>query len=551
MPGDETPQSPEPQLTQQQPAPSTPAPVAPAGGKTNGGGDTPSPLTVVPSSPTLIRGQAQPFEALPKDDQTRWSQAPEAGKKYGTVDAVTGVYVAPKHVFLAKSIVLIATRGQQFATATVTISSSPFWTALLGIFWVISAALLLLAAVYYWPGRTAVDVAPRVSPPAVYLAQNDTQQFMIAGLTANPGVTWALDKPIGTISPGGLYTAPAGPYGAGPAPPKNGEVITVTASDPAKKLQIVSAKVVLTGSPTIAIDPSTATVPSGGKQLFQLRGTPAGVTPQWSVEPQAGIGSISKGMGEYSAPSTISVSKIVTVFANVSGAANAPQGPLTAEAVVILCDTGADGSCADTAAVPAMVIFVFIMGALGSYVHAAASFATFTGNRQLASSWSWWYVLRPLIGGLLAVLGYFLLNGGLTTVTDPSNLYKVAAYSGLIGMFAEQATIKFGDIFDAIFKPSDTQKDKLDTSQPPPPAKLVLTKVSVTPESGKFKVTLTGTGFVAASTAKMNDNAIPVTFVSPTTLTATLDANPAPTDKFTVTNPGPNGPVTSEAKSLS
>ena len=517
--------------------------------------EPPPGLTIAPSSVTLIRGQAQVFRALPDDGQpVEWAQAPEPSDKYGKVDGRTGVYTSPPRVYVSKSVVLVATRGKQFATATVNISSTPFWTGLLGTFWVASAGLLLYAAVHYWPEKAACDFAPRVSPPAINLAQNDTQQFMIAGAGVNPAATWAIDKQMGSISPSGLYTAPPGPYGTGTAP-KNGEVITVTASDPNKKLQIVSAQVVLTNSPTIAIDPGTAAVPPGGNRSFSLRGSP-GAPVVWSVEPLAGIGSIDKSTGEFSAPSSIGRSKLVTVFANVKGAANAP-GTLTAAALVILCQEGSGEyctSCAAAAGVSSIVIFVFIMGALGSYVHAAASFATFAGNRQLASSWSWWYVLRPLIGGLLAVLGYFVLSGGLTSVTDPSDLFKVAAYSGMIGMFAEQATIKFGDIFDAVFRPSDKQKDGLNTTQPAAAAKPVLTKASVVAAGGKFVVTLTGTGFVSDSRVKMDAadiDAARVKLVNATTLTATLDANPPATAKFTVVNNTPSGPVESEAKPLS
>ena len=199
------------------------------------------------------------------------------------------------------------------------------------------------------------------------------------------------------------------------------------------------------------------------------------------------------------------------------------------------------------------MIFVFIMGALGSYVHAASSFATFAGNRQLASAWSWWYVLRPLIGGLLAILGYFLLNGGLTSVTDPSNMFKIAAYSGLIGMFAEQATIKFGDIFDAVFKPFDKQQGKLDANQPPVDGKPVLTTASLATVEGKSVVTLTGSGFVAVTKVKMNAVEIPssnVKLEDATKLTVTLEAKPPAGAKFTVVNLTPNGPQESDSKAL-
>ena len=59
-----------------------------------------------------------------------------------------------------------------------------------------------------------------------------------------------------------------------------------------------------------------------------------------------------------------------------------------------------------------LILLVILTGALGSYVHAATSFATYTGNRSLIDSWHWWYVLRPFIGMALALIFYFALRGG-------------------------------------------------------------------------------------------------------------------------------------------
>src|SRR5262245_31444816 len=60
-----------------------------------------------------------------------------------------------------------------------------------------------------------------------------------------------------------------------------------------------------------------------------------------------------------------------------------------------------------------LILIVLCAGALGSYVHAATSFASYVGNRRLVLSWMWWYVLRPLIGMALALIFYFVLRGGL------------------------------------------------------------------------------------------------------------------------------------------
>src|SRR5688572_10349613 len=45
-------------------------------------------------------------------------------------------------------------------------------------------------------------------------------------------------------------------------------------------------------------------------------------------------------------------------------------------------------------------------GAMGGLIHAATSFATFAGNRELLRSWLPWFYLRAPIAMLLAALTY-------------------------------------------------------------------------------------------------------------------------------------------------
>jgi hypothetical protein len=170
-----------------------------------------------------------------------------------------------------------------------------------------------------------------------------------------------------------------------------------------------------------------------------------------------------------------------------------------------------------------------IMGALGSYVHGASSFVAFTGNRQFMSSWTWWYLLRPLIGSALAVIGYFLLAGGYISAvgTDTNNLLKIGVMAaGLIGLYEEQACVKIGEIFDALFKPSDKGKDPLDTTRTgaaatSPP---VVTDVQQTGRT----IMVAGTGFVKDSSAVLINGAAAKSteFVSATQLRATLSDGP-------------------------
>ena len=98
---------------------------------------------------------------------------------------------------------------------------------------------------------------------------------------------------------------------------------------------------------------------------------------------------------------------------------------------------------------------VVLSGALGSYIHAATSFADYIGNRQLFGSWTWWYLLRPFVGVALALIVYFSVRGGLIGASTGANAlspYGVAAITGLAGMFSKQATDKLREVFENLFK---------------------------------------------------------------------------------------------------
>ncbi|MGW4697483.1 hypothetical protein ACWEO1_34480 [Kitasatospora cineracea] len=125
----------------------------------------------------------------------------------------------------------------------------------------------------------------------------------------------------------------------------------------------------------------------------------------------------------------------------------------------------------------AMLLAVLAASGLGSFVHAATSFATYAGNRQLLPSWLPWYLLRTAIGGALALLVYFLLRGGLfANGTDgtATNPYGFAGIAGLCGLFSKQATDKLREVFDTVLTTKDgagddERDDKIQAATPATP----------------------------------------------------------------------------------
>lgn len=109
-----------------------------------------------------------------------------------------------------------------------------------------------------------------------------------------------------------------------------------------------------------------------------------------------------------------------------------------------------------------LILLVMIAGILGAFVHGATSLADFIGNNNFNRNWTWFYLLRPVIGMTLALVFYFVIRGGFLTTSGGAkdiNPYGIAALAGLVGMFSKQATDKLSEVFSTLFKSGVGQGD--------------------------------------------------------------------------------------------
>ena len=168
-----------------------------------------------------------------------------------------------------------------------------------------------------------------LSPASVSLSSAQTQQFtpVVTG-SANTAVTWALSPAVGSISAGGLYTAPA--------LISSGQTITVSATSIADPTKSGTAVITLNLIPAIAVSVAPASVSLAPSQTQQftpaVTGTPnAAIT--WTLSPA--VGTISSN-GLYTAPPSIVGLQNITVTATsttdptktaTASIAITPQGP--------------------------------------------------------------------------------------------------------------------------------------------------------------------------------------------------------------------------------
>jgi hypothetical protein len=101
-----------------------------------------------------------------------------------------------------------------------------------------------------------------------------------------------------------------------------------------------------------------------------------------------------------------------------------------------------------------IVGLVLIIGALGACLHGITSLGFHCSRKDFGPEWTFWYLYRPLVGALLALIFYLIINGGLVSQVDinkENKFFLLLGLSGLIGLFSKQALIKLRMIFDAIF----------------------------------------------------------------------------------------------------
>lgn len=206
----------------------------------------------------------------------------------------------------------------------------------------------------------------------------------------------------------------------------------------------------------------------------------------------------------------------------------------------------------DLTADTTLLLLVVLVSGVGSYVHVTVSFSDFAGNRQLVSSWVWWYVLRVFVGSSLAVVFYFALRGGFfSSASDSSqvNVYGIAALAGLVGLFSKQATDKLREIFDTAFRTQEGYGDdaRSDGIANPPPTLEGCEPPQIS--HGELEVVLAGTGFTRDSIVRVAQVGGPeeprtVTLLSATQLKVTLQQADIETPgvlSFVVVNPEPGG----------
>lgn len=178
---------------------------------------------------------------------------------------------------------------------------------------------------------------------------------------------------------------------------------------------------------------------------------------------------------------------------------------------------------------PLLLCLVLVLGALGAQIQALLSLADYVGNKAYDPSWNFYYLKRPLVGAVVALLLFSALSGGILKGEGASvaiqGFWGMASICLLAGLFSRQAMDKMGQVFGVLFATDTSRKDPLHPAT-------TLTLTALTPNSVVHntapQITLTGTGFDATTQVLTNGVPKACTLVSPTQLTVFLSAADIP-----------------------
>lgn len=196
-------------------------------------------VSINPTTASLIASQTEQFTASATGGVT-WSVSPNVG----TLSS-SGLYTAPATIATAQSVTVTATSINDATKSA-------------------SAAVSL------------VPVTVTAAPLTATLFATQTQQFTatVTG-TNNTSVNWNINPNVGSISSGGLYTAPASIASV--------QTVTVTATSAADNTKLGTATVTLNppAPPAITQQPQGVSTFTGQTATFTVTATGPSLTYQW------------------------------------------------------------------------------------------------------------------------------------------------------------------------------------------------------------------------------------------------------------------------------
>lgn len=404
-----------------------------------------------------------------------------------------GAYTSPRSVFVSRTVIVIAeaknaSNQDEKVTAVITLSNERTWIASLVVFLVLMALGSLWGVFSVWPKTLARSPRLLIGPSSVVLKKGDGQIFVASG---EDPIQWFDDAPAGRFE----AKTDAGKF-----------VVTASKS---QHPDIEAHATVTIADTSLSITPRLPTLRSG--ETIKLEAVPPLEDAVWH-------GEFCKVDGSCKAPREVFEEQVVA--ATVSSKAN--PGLRAAVPIRLIPDPPR----------PTLILVIaMLFGALGALLHAINSFIAFVGSEKFVSSWGLFYLARPFVGAIMALLVLAVFKGQLAVeVVSTTDFFSVAAICGLVGMFSDRSAEKLKEVFDVVLGPKvDSRANKLSNNVQAGSAATKPVIASVTPDklaagSAVQLLEVKGSGFSAKCKGQINGKNRVATVQSETQLSIALEA---------------------------
>jgi len=65
-----------------------------------------------------------------------------------------------------------------------------------------------------------------------------------------------------------------------------------------------------------------------------------------------------------------------------------------------------------------ILVYIACSGGIGGTMYCIRGFYKNLGSNNFKMNWTWWYVFRPIISAIIGVFAYFMIVGGLMSISN-------------------------------------------------------------------------------------------------------------------------------------
>jgi len=102
-----------------------------------------------------------------------------------------------------------------------------------------------------------------------------------------------------------------------------------------------------------------------------------------------------------------------------------------------------------------ILVYISCSGGIGGTIYCIRGFYQNLGGKSFETNWTWWYVFRPIISAIIGIFAYFMIVGGLMSISNSPdvNYSKSVMFYCAVSFLAGFSFTKFIEKIDLI---SDT-----------------------------------------------------------------------------------------------